>query len=327
MRKIFVIMPVRNLLFPGKAMVPDTRTPQSRIEQVLRFIHSHLDQPLTVASLATLGGWSRWQFQRVFAAHTGSSVAHYIRELRLSRAAEQLLCTRLRQLDIALACGFESDISFSRSFRQYFGCSPGQYRKRGLRCHLSAPIPVDPLPSPPPDRNPYRTRIRVESRPAFDVIGMSCRIHGIYAPKPDYAKRIPDLWRRLGTRHALPEHAPRMGVMDVSGATGDHSFPYWACLEATAWKDHPNLPRLTVPAQEYAVVPFQGRASDIEQTLSWFLNEWLPASGYQGCYGFDLEVYPAHTSLQSADHDITVEYWVPIRPDMGVMLPMHHMVK
>ncbi|GGY78732.1 AraC family transcriptional regulator [Marinobacter zhanjiangensis] len=308
-------------------MVPDQQTAQSRIGQVLRFIHSHLDQPLTVASLATLGGWSRWQFQRVFAAHTGSSVAHYIRELRLSQAAELLLCTRDRQLEIALSCGFESDISFSRSFRQYFGCSPGQYRKRGVRCHLRAPIPVAPLPAPPPGSNPCQTRIRVESRPAFDVIGLSCQIHGIYSPTPDFARRVPDLWRQLRTRHILPEKAARLGVMPVSGDAGDHSFPYWACLEASAWQNHPQLPRLTVPAQEYAVVPFQGPVTNLEQTLSWFLDEWLPASGYQGCFGFDLEIYPAGPHRNIPDGHITVEYWVPIRPAGNRTVPMHQMVK
>ena len=327
MRNIIVYDAVSEILTRRLTlMVPDTQTPQSRIEQVLRFIHSHLDQPLTVASLATLGGWSRWQFQRVFAAHTGSSVAHYIRELRLSKAAERLLCTPERQLDIALACGFESDISFSRSFRQYFGCSPGQYRKRGIRCHLRAPIPVEPLPAPPLHRSPYRTRIRVESRPAFDVVGMSCHIHGIYSPTPDFAQRVPDLWQRLGASHRLPEGVARMGVMDVSVDAGDHCFPYWACIEASAWQQAPDLPRLTVPAQEYAVVPFQGPVADLEKTLSWFLSDWLPASGYQGCYGFDLEVYPARKDPEPADK-ITVEYWVPIRPAEGKTLPMHQMVK
>lgn len=308
-------------------MVPDTKTPQSRIGQVLQFIHCHLDQPLTVVSLAALGGWSRWQFQRVFAAHTGSSVAQYIRELRLSKAAEQLLCTGDRQLDIALSCGFESDISFSRSFRQYFDCSPGQYRSRGVRCHLRAPIPVSPLPAPPTSDSPYRTRIRVESRPAFDVIGLSCQIHGIYSPKPDFAQRVPDLWRRLGSRHTLPDDAARLGVMDVSGDGGDHCFPYWACVEASAWRDHPPLPRLTVPPQEYAVVPFQGPVAGLEQTLSWFLSQWLPASGYQGCYGFDLEIYPAGARQNIPGDHISVEYWVPIRAAGNRTLPMHQMVK
>lgn len=306
-------------------MQPDLQTPQSRIGKALQFIHSHLDQPLTVAALASLGGWSRWQFQRVFAAHTGSSVAQYIRELRLSKAAEQLLCTHDRQLDIALNCGFESDISFSRSFRQYFGCSPGQYRRRGLRCHLRAPMPVAPLPPPPCHGNQHPARIRVEWRPAFEVAGMSCRIHGIYSPTPDFARRVPDLWRRLTSRHHLPEDAVRMGVMDVSGDAGDHCFPYWACVETSAWRNLPNLPRLVVPAQEYAVVPFRGPAVSLEKTLSWFLSDWLPASGYQGCYGFDLEIYPAPADHQA--EEIAVEYWVPIRPASAKTPPMHQMVK
>ncbi|MFW5824714.1 MAG: helix-turn-helix domain-containing protein [Marinobacter sp.] len=307
-------------------MAPDSRYAQARIEQTLRYIHDHLDQPLTVSALASLGGWSRWQFQRVFAAQTGSSVAHYIRELRLSRAAELLLRTNERQLDIALACGFESDISFSRSFRQYFGCAPGQYRRRGQRRHLSAPLPVAPQPGPPPPGNPCRTRIRVESRPEFEVVGMHCDIHGLYSPTPDFSRRVPDLWRHLINSHTLPANAPRLGVMDVSSAAGDHRFPYWAGVAAEHWPDPPGLPRLTVPAQEYAVIPYQGPAADVDRVLTWFLEHWLPASGYRGCYGFDLEIYSPGVSYLGHSA-IALEYWVPVRPATDARAPMHQMVK
>ncbi len=116
----------------------------SRIEQVLNHIHGNLDKPLAVASLAKIGGWSRWQFNRVFSFETGQSVGQYVRGLRLSLAAEMLLLTDQRIIDIGLACGFGSDISFSRSFKQHFGCPPAQYRRRGLPCLLTKRLCLDP---------------------------------------------------------------------------------------------------------------------------------------------------------------------------------------
>ena len=92
-----------------------------RIVLILQYIDENLQKPLDVKSLAEISGWSRWQLQRVFSAHTGLSIAQYVRQLRLAIAAWKLLNSDDRQLDIALFCGFDSEVSFSRSFKQHFG--------------------------------------------------------------------------------------------------------------------------------------------------------------------------------------------------------------
>lgn len=102
---------------------------EERINCVLHYIDDNLHQNLNIHLLADISGWSRWQLQRVFSAHTGFSVAQYVRELRLTMAAWKLVSSSDKHLDIALVCGFESEVSFSRSFKQYFGCPPRDYRQ------------------------------------------------------------------------------------------------------------------------------------------------------------------------------------------------------
>ena len=102
-----------------------------RISSVLQYIDLNLHKSLDVNSLAKISGWSRWQLQRVFSAHIGLNVAQYVRQLRLAIAAWKLLNSNDRQLDIALFCGFDSEVSFSRSFKQHFGCPPREYRQLG----------------------------------------------------------------------------------------------------------------------------------------------------------------------------------------------------
>jgi len=103
----------------------------TRIERILDYIHTNIDSPLSVEYLAKKSCWSRWQLQRIFLQETNQTVAQYVREIKLSRAAEQLLSNSNRIMDIALNCGFNSEISFNRSFKQLFQCSPRAYRKRG----------------------------------------------------------------------------------------------------------------------------------------------------------------------------------------------------
>lgn len=288
--------------------------PELRIALVLRHIHSNLDTSLSVETLAELAGWSRWQFQRVFNAHTGLSVAQYVRELRLSRAAEALLNTSCRQLDIALACGFCSEISFSRSFRQMFGCSPRAYRQRGQLIGLRTPIPTGDVPSPPPELDHRMLQIRLESRPAFSVVGLCDQIQGLFSDCPDFAIRVPRLWQAFHRQIGPGMEGPSIGVLGVTESTDNGcSFPYWAAFESDGNHSNTDFHRLHVPAQTYAIIPFQGPLLALEKTLDWFIHHWLPASGYRGCYGYDLEVYPP--GFKSSDPHARMEYWVPVEPD------------
>lgn len=113
-----------------------------------------------------------------FTAKTGVNVAQYIRELKLSRAAESLLDSPSeRVIDIALSFGFNSEISFSRSFKQFFGCSPREYRKRGIRSGLRQPITSISFSSSDVEHSPSTpshlsfTQIRIEYKAAFSVAG------------------------------------------------------------------------------------------------------------------------------------------------------------
>ncbi|WP_148863648.1 AraC family transcriptional regulator [Marinobacter fonticola] len=288
--------------------------PKLRIETVLRYIHDNLDTSLSVDSLADLAGWSRWQFQRVFNAHTGLSVAQYVRELRLSRAANALLNTHSRHLDIALACGFCSEISFSRSFRQMFGCSPGSYRQRGQLVGLRTPISTGNVPSPPSELDHRMLQIRLEFRPTFSVVGLCDQIRGLYSESPDFAFRVPRLWHAFHQRVGANFHGPSIGVLGVTESTDNGcSFPYWAGHEGEGDRIESGFRRLTVPAQTYAIIPFQGPLAALEKTLDWFIHHWLPASGYRGRFGYDLEVYPP--GFKSSDAHARMEYWVPVEPD------------
>ncbi len=104
---------------------------QQRIYLVLAHIEQHLDGNLTLTGLADVAGCSRWQLQRAF-AELNIALASYVRQRRLSRATWLLVHSEQRQVDIAKACGFESDIQFHRVFKQHLQMTPGAYRRRGV---------------------------------------------------------------------------------------------------------------------------------------------------------------------------------------------------
>ena len=85
---------------------------------------------ITIDDVATHAGFSTDYFNRIFFAHTGFNIMEYVRFSRLKKAAHLLRRTNKDILDIALDCGYEAHESFSRAFKNQYGISPSEYRKK-----------------------------------------------------------------------------------------------------------------------------------------------------------------------------------------------------
>lgn len=292
-----------------------------RISRVLTYIHSNLSSSLSLEDIATQSCWSRWQLQRVFQAETGLTVANYVRELKLSQAAEHLLDGKERVIDIALGLGFNSEISFSRSFKQMFGSSPSQYRKAGKRVGLRKPIQVSETASTSEKGALSFVEVRIDERESFLVKGMTSEISGLFSLTQDFAQKVPQLWSRLEGEVEIPDDnvLQFIGVVDLTQSCFDGTnIHYWAGVELQEGISIPQLPSiiserlevLTVPKQTYAVVKHCGPIENLRHTLSWFVLNWMPSSGYRGVDGYELEVYPFVYQAHASDAEM--EYWVPI---------------
>ncbi|MEE1672995.1 AraC family transcriptional regulator [Agarivorans aestuarii] len=277
-----------------------------RINKLLAYIHQNIEQSMSVHDLAAQSCWSRWQLQRVFQELTAKNLAKYVREQKLSRAAEQLLDGNARVTDIALQYGFSSEVSFSRAFKQHFGLAPGAYKRRGERLGISAPMVL---------MDNYRTKtqrmieVRIESRPALKVWGIAGTIDNLYTPQADFKLKVPALWQCFHQFH--PEQ--REGLTGVVDTLNIHSSGKLNYLAGSQDLKQPNqqLQCWQVPEQLYAIVSHQGVIQDLAATIDWFIHQWLPESQYQGVDGYELERYPSNYLPQSPS--ATMEYFLPIQ--------------
>lgn len=120
----------------------------NKVHNLVNWIESRLDTPISVSMVACEAGCSTWSLQRLFKRITGKSLYNYIHCRRLSVAAVELRLTDLPVMDIALSHNFSSSQSFTRSFYQYFKLTPREYRNNDeWDCGLLFPPFVHPLPS------------------------------------------------------------------------------------------------------------------------------------------------------------------------------------
>jgi len=101
---------------------------QEIIHSLTNWIDQNLDKALSIDEVAAKSGYSKWHLQRMFRTVTKQTLGGYIRERRLTLAAEALRQTQRPVFDIAMQYGYDSQQTFSRVFRRQFAQTPTAYR-------------------------------------------------------------------------------------------------------------------------------------------------------------------------------------------------------
>jgi len=104
---------------------------EPRIAAAVRIMEKNIDTPLTISAIAKRVPISVKMLEILFKQHLDQTPGKYYLRLRLNAAKKLLLDTKLSILEISVQCGFESQSSFSRSFKTLHGVNPLAIRLAG----------------------------------------------------------------------------------------------------------------------------------------------------------------------------------------------------
>ena len=99
------------------------------IPKAIKYIQNHYTEPLNRDILANYVSLSPSYFSTLFKEQTGMSPMEYVTKLRLDKAKQLLLSTRLPITQIASGVGYANAFYFTRVFRKHTGLSPREFRK------------------------------------------------------------------------------------------------------------------------------------------------------------------------------------------------------
>jgi AraC family transcriptional regulator len=97
--------------------------------QVLEFVRTHLREELSLGRLAQQTGYSPHHFARLLRRTLGASPHQVVLRERLARAQNLLEETDMPLAQVAGACGFANQSSFTRVFTRHLGVTPRAYRR------------------------------------------------------------------------------------------------------------------------------------------------------------------------------------------------------
>ena len=98
------------------------------INRVMEYINRNYAEPITLDNIASVAGFSKYYFSRLFTRHTGTSFSHYLLRKRIAVAAHLLSSTSLPVVQVSMQSGFTSLSTFNRTFKDIHGCTPTEYR-------------------------------------------------------------------------------------------------------------------------------------------------------------------------------------------------------
>jgi len=98
------------------------------VARVIAAMKANIAAPLDQEALAAVFGRSPRHLERIFKSVVQETPKSYYLGLRLEEARNLLSDTPMSILEVAIATGFNSRSSFSKSYRNRFGSSPSRYR-------------------------------------------------------------------------------------------------------------------------------------------------------------------------------------------------------
>ena len=102
----------------------------SKVQEVAEYISAHIQEPMSLESLADRFFVSKYYLCRIFKEITGFTVNEFINVTRVKYAASLLEREQWSITSVAEEVGYDSITYFERMFKQYLDMTPRQYKKR-----------------------------------------------------------------------------------------------------------------------------------------------------------------------------------------------------
>jgi LacI family transcriptional regulator len=128
--------PAEPVLVPGRGIharqsTDFFATDDELVQSAMRFIASHIQDPMSVDDIARGIASSRRTLERRFEQEAGRPVFAEVRRLRIERAKRLLLDTELPMKQVARAAGFADHVQMYQVFTRFVHVPPSTFRNRG----------------------------------------------------------------------------------------------------------------------------------------------------------------------------------------------------
>jgi len=275
---------------------------------LLNYINNHIETQINIDHLAAEFGLSKFHFHRIFKEQTGSNIYETIRSVRLQKASNLLITNKYSTItQIANMCGYSSQTSFIRVFKERFHQTPKLWRNGGYKAYSNAILSGT--------CNALLTHTDFSHLEAKIVKTKPKSVY--YIRQKGYNRQAVQIWQKMMAwvyTNEIEQYEQIAIYHDNPIITPLHECSYVACI---APLDGKKLKNTSLPIFEMydglcATFEVEGQYNDMLKLIQWVYHEWLPESGYEAITIPSYSIFEKNHFL-SDDGVFKCTYYLPVR--------------
>jgi len=287
----------------------ETNLIHSRLSNnLMNYINNNIHSDINIDDLAYQYGISKFHFHKIFKEQMGTNIYETIKSIRLQKASNLLISNKYSTItQISNLCGYSSQTSFIRAFKQRFEQTPKQWRNGGYKDYSNKILSQSKAASLSKVDFSY-LEAKIEQTPKMKVY---------YIRQKGYNKKATRTWQKImawvftnkitnykqvGIYHDNPIITPLSDCYYVAGIIVPNNLKF----------DHITLPYFYIEDEICATFEVEGKYGDILNLVQWVYHSWLPDSGFETTTTPSFTIFEKNHFLNE-DGLFKVKYYVPIR--------------
>jgi len=272
---------------------------------IMYYIYTHIETHIDLEELSYDLNISKFHMHRIFKEAFDKNIYESIKSIRLQKAANLLLTNRYSTIsNIANLCGYSSQSSFIKAFKQRFDMPPKAWRNGGHKTYSYQIL--------------QQSQKAINSKADFSHLTPSivkmAPIESYYIRNSGYNINIKETWQKLQTwilTHDIKEYQQIALLHDNPTITPLAECQYIACVSTNQKNLGDRLPKFYISGGIYAKFDISGKHGDLLRFIHWVYHEWLLASEYETTTKPPYVIYHKNNFL-SEDDEFDASFYLSI---------------
>ena len=274
---------------------------------IMYYIYTHIETNIDIEELSIDLDISKFHMHRVFKEIFGRNIYDSIKSIRLQKASNLLLTNRYSTISsIVNSCGYSSQSSFIKIFKDRFGMSPKEWKNGGYKEYSNEII--------------KQSKFAMKSKANFDnitptIVKMKA-IESYYIRNRGYNKNIEETWQKLQTwvlTNNIKQYKRAALFHDNPTITPLDECQYIACIIVDDDKNikSDRIPKFKIAEGVYAKFDLKVKNEDLLPFIQWVYHEWLPRSDYETTTKPSFAIYES-VDFINLDNEYDFSFYVSI---------------
>ncbi len=275
----------------------------------MSYIYNYIDTDINIDDLAIKFDLSKFHLHKIFKEQMDANIYETIKSIRLQKASNLLISNKYSTVtQIANMCGYSSQTSFIRAFKNRFNQTPKVWRSGAYKKYS--------------DEILASSKIELFSMDIFSSIKVKViktkKQNAYYIRHKGYnGEEVTKIWQKMQAwlyTNNIKEHT-QIGIYHDNPIITAHENCFYVAAIVPQQElilENTNLSNFEMPEALYATFELKGKYGDMLRLVQWAYHEWLPNSGYETTTNPSYSVFRKNQFLDE-NQEFDATYYLPIK--------------